>query len=1498
MRRSVLGTVSTIPLLAMGIFPAAAQPVGGSVVAGQAQVSSFGATTVINQSTSQAIINWQDFSVGAGSAVQFNQPSAASITLNRVTGTNASKIEGAVRANGQVWLLNPNGVLFGNNARVDVGGLLATTSDLANQDFLEGRYNFAGGKNGIINKGAINASSGGSVVLSAPTVINSGLIRANAGHVVLGGTDTFTVDFHGDRLLSYAVGANSKGGSVTNTGTISAPGGTIILTAKAAQGVQDAVVNNTGMIEATSVREENGEIILEADGGSVASSGTLDASGKAAGQTGGTIKVLGKDVVLTDGASIDVSGSAGGGTVMIGGNFQGRGSEQHAQTTLVGKASIKANAIDGGNGGKVAVWSDGDTGFAGAIEARGGASGGNGGQVETSGHNLQVLDGATVTTLAPMGKSGNWLLDPKFIIIDSSGGATYPGNVSTFNSDFSGTYTISPTTIDAALAGGNVTLQANTDITVTSAAIFSAATNNTLELDAGRSIILSANLSYAAGKIIMSANDQNANLSWRDTGLATISTGGNTITASQLDLILSSNGADGSSIGTAASPVLAGNGTNIYVKTLNANVWLQSNSTTSSALVIGNSSHTNGFEVGTGTVNITASSITQSAPVIASVLNATAGGTSGALTLTSSNAVGTLNLTANGAINYYNSGNLTINGVKGNSGANAGNAVIQATGTITLANASSGTTVAASGTVVLHAGGSITQGTGTSIGAQTVSLISDAGTLGTSTAPLSINAAGLAARTFGKDQFLKVGSFNSGTSLSFSNVTSSASGLLASTSNPGINAGSGGNVQLAADSTMSVNSVTNTQSPAQTFSVTASNFQVSAASINITGASVGSLSATTSGNVVFSNSQALTINNINGGNGLTSSGSATLSASGNIGQGQSQAGRIAVTGNFTATAANPVTAANLNIVLPNTLNAINGTVSLAAVGNIFFTNSVNTILGRAAVNSVGSAPSQNIDIQIVGAGRTLTLTGSGAIINGNNINLRANGDILGTTASQIVGGNLAIASDAGSVGSSSAPIVVRSIGTLAVRAAQDITINGAGTFANGVLVPSSLNIGTVFNQSPAGGSVTGITAGGNIGLFLGPFDVFGSAGIKGKTLAISGNSIQLENVEVGSLTARSVAGIIDIGASGNIFINNTLANGFAGVQTAGTVSLNSDTGTVTQASGTAGAILAANFSVFGQTGVTLDNSSNAISGLIRMGSLGNALLVNSVATRLELGAAAGTFTVVSGGDLVLAAGPIIGSLITSSSLDVSGVDLATALSLARSDGIIVSLKSGGDGVVLSTPGRFINNFGASAISQPNGARFLIYSADPATDFFNGLKTLGPGVFGASYPAPVTASGNRYIFSVASSNNNNYQQVTTAVLPELVAFIENLQAPRRALAQFLQRLLDDPGPPPAAVRLLLNFPPPPPAPPPRNAPLADLAGPDGGNGEPPSSSDQATAYVASSLEGGPPPVVGGSGGGTGSTTIIPRYLTSQPPVPSGTLSDPSVLPGFGNFSLWQ
>ena len=213
-----------------------------------------------------------------------------------MTGASASTIDGAIRANGQVWLLNPNGLLFGNGATINVGGLLATTSDINDQDFLSGRYNFSstGGKGSITNTGTITAANGGSVILSSPSVSQQGHDPGQYRPCRPGRHRHLHGRFRRrPSSQSYAISTNSAGGKVLNSGKIAAAGGTILMTARAAQGVQDAVVNNTGMVQATSVRQENGEIILEADNGTVANSGTLDASGKGAGQTGGTVKLLG-----------------------------------------------------------------------------------------------------------------------------------------------------------------------------------------------------------------------------------------------------------------------------------------------------------------------------------------------------------------------------------------------------------------------------------------------------------------------------------------------------------------------------------------------------------------------------------------------------------------------------------------------------------------------------------------------------------------------------------------------------------------------------------------------------------------------------------------------------------------------------------------------------------------------------------------------------------------------------------------------------------------------------------------------------------------------------------------------------------------------------------------------------------------------------------------------------------------------------------------------------
>jgi filamentous hemagglutinin family protein len=487
---------------------------GPSVAIGQASVTSPNPTnTLITQSTAKALINWHSFSVASGSSVTFQQPNSAAITLNRVIGPELSSIQGSLFANGQVWLINSNGILFGPGSRINVGGLLATTSDIRDQDFASGHYDFgiaSGNPNAaIINQGSIRAASGGSVVLAAKSVANEGLIQADLGQIVLAGANTFSVDFDGDNLIRFAVGDSADGagdpapGLLSNSGKISAAGGKVLLTARAARSVVDKVINTSGIIEATTISEHNGEIVLDAGPtGTVSVTGVLDVSGRDAGETGGSISILGKTVVAGDGARLDASGDQGGGTVRIGGNFRGAGPEPNAQTATIGEAVITANATGDGDGGKIVVWSDGATKVAGSLSATGGAKGGDGGVIETSGHNLTIAAGTRVDTTAANGATGSWLLDPLNIDVASAGATALTGGVLAVDVDPGATDIVDPVTIVTSLATTNVRLEASNDITVTNPIFYASA--NSLTFLAQHNVVISASVQNGgAGDIFL-----------------------------------------------------------------------------------------------------------------------------------------------------------------------------------------------------------------------------------------------------------------------------------------------------------------------------------------------------------------------------------------------------------------------------------------------------------------------------------------------------------------------------------------------------------------------------------------------------------------------------------------------------------------------------------------------------------------------------------------------------------------------------------------------------------------------------------------------------------------------------------------------------------------------------------------------------------------------------------------------------------------------------------
>jgi filamentous hemagglutinin family protein len=409
-----------------------AAPQGGTVQAGAATIQQSGPRTRITQSTHRAVIDWRAFGVGANEQVAFLQPSRQSATLNRVNGDQLSSILGRIDATGQVFLVNPHGIVIGNGAQINVGGFVASTANISNENFMQGRLVFdqpgvPGAR--IVNQGAITAAESGLVALVAPSVQNDGVIQARLGKVAIGAGDTFTIDLQGDGLINLALSPQHRdqiqaaggGPLITQSGRIEADGGKVVLiTAPLAAAVLDEVINMGGSIRADSVAQQGGRIVLLGSGGKVNVGGALSAQGTETGTSGGKIDVLGDMVQLAGGARVDAGGQAGGGAIHVGGNWQGKGDTYRAKQTRVDAgATLNADAQASGNGGEVVLWSDGNTGFAGQVSARGGTAFGNGGRVEVSGKGSLDFAGEVVANAAH-GEAGLLLLDPAYLNIGSS----------------------------------------------------------------------------------------------------------------------------------------------------------------------------------------------------------------------------------------------------------------------------------------------------------------------------------------------------------------------------------------------------------------------------------------------------------------------------------------------------------------------------------------------------------------------------------------------------------------------------------------------------------------------------------------------------------------------------------------------------------------------------------------------------------------------------------------------------------------------------------------------------------------------------------------------------------------------------------------------------------------------------------------------------------------------------------------------------------------------
>ena len=313
----LLGRTTSVPALlalaALAIHPggAAAGPQGESVASGAASVSRDGALTRIDQASERALIDWRSFDVGRGERVDFRQPGASSLAVNRVTGGAASALEGQLTANGSVWLLNPQGVMIGRGARLSTNGFLAGSATIDRADFERGNYRLTGETGAVENHGTVETGPGGAALLG-PRVVNAGDVSSRGGNVALAAGRDFTVDLLGGRLLGLTVTRGAEGASVEQTGTAAAKGGDVNIAALAYGNARRSILNLGGVTSATRIEEEGGAIRLSGGPSSRADlRGALEAPG-------GTIAVDAERIAVHASARIDVSGSQDGGSIDIG----------------------------------------------------------------------------------------------------------------------------------------------------------------------------------------------------------------------------------------------------------------------------------------------------------------------------------------------------------------------------------------------------------------------------------------------------------------------------------------------------------------------------------------------------------------------------------------------------------------------------------------------------------------------------------------------------------------------------------------------------------------------------------------------------------------------------------------------------------------------------------------------------------------------------------------------------------------------------------------------------------------------------------------------------------------------------------------------------------------------------------------------------------------------------------------------------------------------------
>lgn len=455
---------------------ALAAPTGFDCIAGEANLGVCSDSVTRVESQGRTIIQWNEFSIGQTEKVIFSQQGSDAAVLNRVLGRGTSELLGALQSNGMVYLINPNGVLIGPEARIESSGFLASMADVLNADFLKGQemlFVQRGGEGAIIHRGKIDCPAG-DVFLFAVNVINEGEITAPQGHVGIAcGSEILLQPWGSERVF---IKSECQDPALTHSGKIEAVSAEL----KTSGTPFSAAIRSTGEINALSfVTEADGRILLKAENGRV------DVDGR---MTADSIHILGDEVRILGNARLDACGSSNGGEILIGGDYKGSNLEvlNASRTYVADGALVSASALKDGSGGKIVIWSNERTVFAGHLEATGFTQGGF---AEVSGASLSFSGSSDLR--AAHGPVGTLLLDPRFIVIDPAG-AVFVGPTDPFGNNVGGTDTFTGASLAGVINTSAVFLQANTDVTFQDTVTTAAAPAGSLTVQAGRSIIFNA----------------------------------------------------------------------------------------------------------------------------------------------------------------------------------------------------------------------------------------------------------------------------------------------------------------------------------------------------------------------------------------------------------------------------------------------------------------------------------------------------------------------------------------------------------------------------------------------------------------------------------------------------------------------------------------------------------------------------------------------------------------------------------------------------------------------------------------------------------------------------------------------------------------------------------------------------------------------------------------------------------------------------------------------